>query len=355
MTEGQSLLLLFAALYSIESLRWLPPRSRLLLGSGKGTGWYSRPPFQPIELAGASPVLLAFLPPLQSHLGTSPWLAVPAAEGLEIQADTKRPPVLLPWEKVAPRLEDRTLHLGGGLQLRCLGEEHARQLQTLIQGWIPLPQAERESGFLHHAAATLAPAVLEQQAADLSQQTRTLRWLGSLIFLWTFGVVAGVYRWLGESTAVLAAAALLLLLQLTQAFLFYRAARAAALPHCFWKALAMALLPQHAMRGADPLCDALTAPSHPLAARNLLGDPAWRKLAAEQWKKTCYQAGATAPLQRQALEAFFQSQDLKPEDLEPAPERQPGSALYCPGCHAQFQAGATHCRDCGGVALRAFE
>lgn len=353
MTDGQSLLLLFAALYFLECLRWLPPRSRLLLGSG--TRWHSRPPFQPMELAGASPVLLAFLPPLQIHLATCPWLVVPAANGLEIQADTKRPPLLLPWDKVAPRPEGRTLHLGGGLRLRCLGEEHARHLQTLIQGWVPLPQAEREAAFLRHATATLESAPLAEQSAALSRQTRILRLLGSLLFIWTFGVVAGVYRWLGEGVAVLAAAAVLLLLQFTQAVLFHRAAR--GIPHRFWKALVMALLPQHAMRAADPLCDAQaarTAPSHPLAARALLGDTAWRRLAADLWKKTCYQAGATAPLQRQALETFFQSQDLKPEDLEPAPERQPGSAFYCPGCHAQFQAGATHCRDCGGVALRAF-
>ncbi|MES2505372.1 MAG: hypothetical protein V4599_01630 [Verrucomicrobiota bacterium] len=350
MTDGQSLLLLFVALYLLECLRWLPPRSLLLLGHG--SSWQARRPFQPVELAGGSPALLAFLPPLQAHVTTLPWLLVPAADGLEVRADRLRP-LLLPWERLSPRTEGRTLHLAPGHRVRCLSEEQARQAQQQVQQWIPLAQEAREADFLRHAEATLKSDPLTGHAEALTGRTRLLRGLGSLIFLWTFGVLVALYRWLGDDVEMLWAAGVLFVLQFTQAVVFFRRAR--GLPYRFWKTLAIALLPQHAMRAADHFCQvAMPLPSHPLAARSLLGNEAWKKLAAQMWKQTRYQPAATADLQSRALESFLDQQGLAVADLEPAPAQQTGSALYCPGCQAQFQAGASRCQDCGGIELRAF-
>lgn len=351
MTDGQSLLLLFVVLYLIESLRWLPGRSWMLTGSGRR--WQARQPFQPVEIAGGSPALLSVLPPLQTHLLTLPWLFVPSESGLEVFADDRRPPLLLPWTSLTPATEGRHLRLTTTCRVRCLSDRHAREAGAQIQRWLTLVPEAREQDFLDHARQTLAAQPLQDRASALQSQTRLLRHLGSLIFVWTFAVMAALYRWLGDSLEILIAASFLLLLQAVQAVLFYRRAR--GIPHRIWKSLATALLPQHAMRAADHLADVQTDhPSHPLAARPLLGDTTWRALALRFWKRIRYAPSVTSALQMQALETFFKSEGLAIEDLETPPVQQSGTEAYCPNCHAQFQAGATTCNDCGGIALKAF-
>ncbi len=350
MTDGQSLLLIFAALYLLECLRWLPPRSLLLLGSGDR--WQFRATFQPVQLAGRSPALLAFLPPLQAQVATLPWLLVPASAGLEIRQDRLRP-LLLSWEKVQPRVDGRSLHLAPGHRIRCQSEAHARHAQEQVARWIPLTQEARAADFLQHAQTTLEAAPLLERTASITAQTRQLRWLSNLIFVWTFVVLVILYRWLGDTVEMLWATAVLFMLQFTQAILFFR--RAQGLPYRFWKALAIALLPQHAMRAADHLCDfSSPCPSHPLAARARVGEAAWKKLATQLWNQIRYQPSATSDLQSLALERYFAGQELPLTALETVPLQQPGSALYCPGCLAQFQATASHCQDCHGTELRAF-
>lgn len=351
MTDGQSLLLLFVVLYLLEGLRWLPPSSQLLTGSGRR--WQARAPFQPVMLAGRCPVLLSVLPPLQAHLPTLPWQLIPAAEGLEVHLDARRP-LLLPWTSLQPAAEGRTLFLTAGIKIPYFHEEHAQYAQQQVIKWISQPQEIREADFLQHAAQSLLTAPLTARAEALTAQTRSLRHLGSFILVWTFLVIVSLYRWLGEGVAVLGAAGGLLLLQITQAVLLYR--RAQGVPFRFWKALATALLPQHAMRAADHLCDvSLSAPAHPLATRELVGEEAWKQMAFRVWKKACYQPSATADLQCRVLEAYLKKAGLPVSEIDAAPPQQTGSATYCPSCQSQFQPGPSVCQDCGGIQLRPFK
>lgn len=350
MTDGQSLLLLFVALYLIESLRWLPARTHLL--SGSGHRWGIQRPFQPLELAGASPTLLSVLPPLQAHLHTLPWQVIPAAAGVELHQDERRPQ-WLSWDQVTPSARGRSLHLSPKVRVRCLSEAHAHAAQQQVQRWLPMSVAEREADFLQYAEQTLTAAPVAAQASALTDQTRPMRHLGSLIFVWTFLVMVFLYRWLGDGGEILIAAAMLLALQFTQTFFFIR--RSQGIAYRYWKALAIALLPQHAMRAADHLSDCPAhSPSHPLAARVLLGDEAWQQLARHFWKQARYLPSATADLQCKALQTFLEKAGLPLSELETAPAQQKGSAAYCPNCQAQFQAGANVCKDCGGVELRVF-
>lgn len=352
MTDGQSLLLIFVALYLIESLRWLPVRSYVLIGSGRS--WRARRPFQAVELGGASPALLGALPPMQDHWVTLPWQFIPAESGLEVHSDDRRPR-RVSWEELQPRVEGKRLDLAPGCALRWVSEKQAQELQQRLLAWKQQSQAEREADFLKLAEESLQQGPLEDDMARLSPQTKWLKRLGSTIFVWTFMVMVVLYRWLGDGLEILCAAAVLLSLQLSQAILFARKAR--TVPHRIWKALAIALLPQHAMRAADLLADAhLVAPMplHPLAARTLIDDQAWRKLATHFWKRARYSPSMTADLQCRALESFFQAQGVTTRELENIPKQEAGTVAYCPNCSAQFQAGPTQCLDCGGVELRSF-
>ncbi|MEN3942390.1 hypothetical protein WJU23_13915 [Prosthecobacter sp. SYSU 5D2] len=350
MTDGQSLLLLFVALYFIECLRWLPPRSLLLTGSGER--WSGRRPFQPVKLAGRCPVLLGLLPPQQAHLITLSWQLIPAEAGLEMHLDDRRP-LLLPWEQVKPVADGRTLHLSPQMQVRWPLETQAAHACQQVRQWLAMTHQEREADFLEHARRTLEAAPLTAQAADLTSRTHWLRHLGSFIFIWTFGVLVVLYRWLGDGQEVLWAAAALLALQLSQAVLFFRQAR--TLPHRFWKALMVALLPQHAMRATDLLCDVPSpVPAHPLAGRPLIGDEAWKKIACQMWKKARFQPSATTRLQCLVLETWLEKEGLPISEIEAPPQQQTGSALYCPSCQSQFKDGTQTCLDCGGIPLRPF-
>lgn len=352
MTDGQYLLLLFATLYLIECLRWRPAASRVLHGSRRR--WASRRPLRPVEVARRHPALLGVLPPLQVHTAAMPWLAIPAGEELELYTESKSP-VRIPWGKVTVVVHEAELVFSSSCKIRCLSETHARQWEQQIQAWKTMSPGEREAAFLKLATASLSEGESTAALEKLEADTRALRWLGGLLFVFTFGVLSVIYRWVGEGLEVLIAAGVLFVLMFVQAVLFFRRAR--GLPHRFLKALPMALLPQHSIRAADLLCDAAlakTAPHHPLAYRVLLGDGAWKKLAGEYWRAVKHQAGPAAALQKQALESYFKGQGIALEDLELKPERQAGSAAYCPVCQAQFQAEAKHCRDCGGVELKAF-
>lgn len=350
MSEGQSLLLLFVALYFIECLRWLPGQTYLILGSGRR--WYWQRPFQALKLLGSCPALLSFLPPLRAHFTALPWQIVPAAEDLEFHGEAHRPQ-LLPWADLNVAVESRVLHLNHAHRIRFLSENDALLAQQQIQRWLKQTPTEREADFLSYAEQTLQTELVTDSADKITDQTRLLRSLGSLIFIWAFVVIVSLYRWFGDAEPVLWAGGFLIALQFTQAFFFYR--RSQNLSYRIWKAVAIALLPQHAMRAADLLSDAHGAsPSHPLAARALIGDGAWKKLAGQFWKQARYSTGRTAELQSRALEAFFAKQGVMVSELETVPPQQPGSASYCPSCQAQFQSGVSLCQDCRGVMLRAF-
>jgi len=350
MTDGQSLLLLFVALYLMECLRWLPARAYLIIGSR--VRWRIQRPFQPIELAASCPTLLSFLPPLQTHFFTLPWQLIPAAEGLELHVD-ERQPYLLPWTEVKPEAQGRYVKLSHNQRVRCLSENHARAALKLVQTWSAMSEDERAKDFLSYAEQTLRTEPVQSLATHLANQTQLLRQLGNLIFVWTFILMVALYRWLGESVVVLWAAAGLLLLQLTQAFFFYR--RSQGVSYRFWKALAMALLPQHAIRAADHLADVSgSVASHPLAARTLLTEEVWKQQARQFWKKARYRPSATANVQSRALGLFLEKEGVPLSELESAPAQQADSASYCPNCQAQFQISSGLCQDCGGVTLKPF-
>jgi hypothetical protein len=148
----------------------------------------------------------------------------------------------------------------------------------------------------------------------------------------------------------------LLILLWTQAVIFFRVAGRergqSRVKYRFWKALAVAFLPQQAMRAADLLCRAQACTAHPLAARELLEDQVWRKLAARFWNNLQHGRAKSAALQTRALEAFFRHQGLALTELEEVPVRNAGSAAYCPHCYAQFVDANVECRDCGDLALK---
>lgn len=355
MTDGQWLLLLFSALYVAECLRWVPGRAWVL--GGPGGGWSLRRPLQHVAFAGRHWVLLPVLPPLRSHLLLETWPCTPVEAGLEIAApEGTASPVCVPWADLKPQADGASLSLAPGVKIPMVNEASALAWKTRLKEWAALAPDQRAAAFLKHARQTLDARKLELEAGQTAQASRHLRLVGTLIFITCFGVLAAVYRWLGEGLAVLAISGGLFVLMWTQAVLFWRACgrRATQVKYRAWKALAIALLPQHAMRAADHLGGPATVDFHPLAARSLLPDQAWLRFLRESWKAALHGLHPGDALRRQALEAFLKQENITEAMLEEVPERQPDSAAYCPRCLAQFRQADAVCKDCGGLPLKPF-
>lgn len=349
MTEGQALWLLFAALYLLECCVWLPEGMSLLTGSSGG--WRARGTARLLKLGGRGLVFISALP--QALVVLERWRLLPAAEGLAVRGQ-EAPAACVPWAELRPAVEGKWLRLAPGTGLAFLDEPSARAAAERVRRWADLDAAAREGEFLREAGAALDTAALKARAEELAWETGPARVLARVLLLWCFGVIAGVYRWLGDGPEVLWLAGALVLLLWAQAWLFWRAAGPAGVRHRLGKTLAAAFLPQHAMRAADELCLARRRECHPLAARALLAPEAWLGMARALWKEARYGGAPGAELERRALEAFFQAQGVALAELEPVPSREPGALAYCPRCLAQYHKPVAGCPDCGGLRLREF-
>lgn len=347
MSEGQGLWLLFAALYLLECCLWLPEGRMLLVGPTGG--WRLRRVPRLLELRDRRLAFLSLLP--QAHLRLARWSLVPDAAGLVVQPEDSAA-VLLPWPDLQPRAEGAVLHLDARQRWLCDDAVSAGAWSARLQRWRDLGQADREAEFLALAERSLEAAALREQADQLATVTQPLRRLALLIGGLCFGVLAAVYRWLGDGPEVLVVGAVLLLLLWLQAWQFWR--RAVAVPQRFWKTLAIAFLPQHALRAADEFRPGDRREFHPLAAWELLGESDRPALARAFWRQVAFRRTPGAAVQRLALERFFAARAVPLQTLEPVPAREAGAQAYCPCCLAQFHKADARCNDCGGLELRCF-
>ena len=354
MTDGQSLFAVFALLYLAECLRLAPAASWMAAGA-EGSPWAVIRPWSRFQIAGGSPLLLSALPPLRAHAQGLEWLFVPGREALELRV-TDGMRLHVPWENLAPQADESTLHVGDGARVRLASPAHAQVWASRLAEWRDLPAEERRRAFLEHARASLDTEAARQAAIHAARLTRPLRWQATLVFAWCFGVISIVYRHYGDGLAVLAAAGVLLLLQIFQAWLFLRVTRElkARIPHRFWRALGIALLPQLAIRAADvPGLAEQEEPPHPLAWRGLLKQDVWLRTARHFWREARYvpgwSRGTTVPPDAEALRLFFEAEGVAEEEYDPpCPAPQP----VCPRCGAGYQEGVASCSSCGGVELR---
>ncbi|MEQ1747951.1 MAG: hypothetical protein ABL974_00905 [Prosthecobacter sp.] len=354
MTDGQWLFTLFALLYLLECLR-LCPGSVWLFSSSGVSGWMRRP-LQHLDFIGRKLLLMPVLPPMPVHVVMMPWMLVPCSLGLELLDEAGKSVWLVPWNDLKPTTDAATLRLSADHGVRFADESSAAEWLKRVKSWQVMPDSEREEDFLKQAALMLDVKRFSEFLKALSAQTRILRILGTLIFLMCFGVISTIYRWLGEGPQVLIAAATLLLMLWVQAVIFWRVSGRLKEPikHRFWKTLAIAFLPQHAMRAADHVCAASPCQMHPLAALDSIEEPSRIDLVRPFWKAIFHGQIQSAPIQQRVLENFLNAQSMDINQLDEVPEKQAGSAAYCPRCLAQFRDATALCQDCGGLALQPF-
>jgi hypothetical protein len=367
MTDGQWLFLTFLVLYLVESLRWLPPKHALLIGSGQALGWRWRRPSARFQFRGQAAVFLPCLPPIQAWQITCPWPWVPEHAGLRIKAeDASAPDSVIPWSDLRPRTEEQILWLSERQSLLALNPAEATRWLEQVQAWQKLPPEQQAAAFKEEAHRLLDPEQAKEAATQADRQTRALRWLGSGILIWCYGGITWLYWRLGESPWLYGGVIGLFLLMLAQALLFVHACRSKvrqgrkAIPWWGFKTLGILLFPPMAIRAADHLFATQDTYYHPLADKHLVPENAWLAAALQTWRETLYRPGWKTPnpdpdarLEVQTLHQFLAEQkvDIDTLDTDNAPQTTAQDPQYCPRCRALFTAAATSCADCGGIEL----
>lgn len=355
MTDGQWLFLLFALLYLAECLRLVPAGAWLLVAHGKEGAL--RRVFAPLDFAGRRFLVLPVLPPPPVHAVMLPWQLLPCEAGLEVLNEEGRPEAVIPWAEVKPQATERVLQLSQGQRVLFHHADLASAMAERVRKWTTMNAEARERDFEKHARATLDVQKVTAHMAESTRLTRWLRRVSLMTFLLCFGVLPVIYRQLGDGVGILNAAGVMALLMWVQAILFWRAAGdlpKGRVKHRFWKTLPMFFLPQFGLRAADHILEARWLESHPLAAWCSLTESSRLKLARLFWNAACHPSAASGDLQQRLLRVFWKERGFDEAKLEEVPERQPGSAAYCPRCSTQFRDASMLCKDCGGVALKPF-
>ncbi len=354
MTDGQTLLAVFAAFYLMECL-WVMPSQAWLAVSRERITRFLRP-WDRFHVAGGSPVLLHLIPAPQ--VPSMPWLLVAEAAHLALHRDDGTCESL-DWSTIEPQASEKTLRLNAHHTLRLPNAADATAWAALVTAWKALRPEQRRAAFLKHAQQTLSATEAAAQSA-FAGKTRTLAQQGGFILAWCFFVLAPAYHFLGDSTRFLILLAALPVLTFSQAFLFLRFIRTHRLTvsHRFWRALGIALLPHLAARAIDLINDTLPRKTllHPLAWFDQPSKAVWLENARTFWRRSKYRHGwktaTELPTEAQALETFFKAENLPTEDYDPAPALQAPATAWCPCCHASFVKADLLCPDCGGVELK---
>ena len=354
MTDGQTLLAVFAAFYLMECLWVMPSQAWLAVGRERITRFLR--PWDRFHVAGGSPVLLHLIPAPQ--VPSMPWLLVAEASHLVLHRDDGMRESL-DWSQIEPQASEKTLRLNAHHTLRLPNATDATAWAALFTAWKALHPEQRRAAFLKHARQTLSATEAAAQSA-FAGKTKALAQQGSFILAWCFFVLAPAYHFLGDSTRFLILLAALPVLTFSQAFLFLRFIRTHRLTvsHRFWRALGIALLPHLAARAIDLINDALPRKTllHPLAWFDQPSKAVWLENARTFWRRSKYRPGwktaTELPADAHALETFFKAENLPTEDYDPAPALQAPATAWCPCCHASFVKADLLCQDCGGVELK---
>lgn len=208
------------------------------------------------------------------------------------------------------------------------------------------------------SAQNMDVAAATSRWTEFRNGTKTLGLASHVSFGMLFIVVPLVWWKAGADTLeMLITFALLLLISAVTAMLYFRAHRKfyPADPGSRWQhSLLIALVPTHTSRARDTLGRDLLKEFHPLAIGKLaLPESGFESLANQLLRETKFPvspktANATA---LETIQAFMEQNQVK----ELLPTKLADATQYCPRCHAQFEAHAECCQDCGGMKLLPLE
>ncbi len=213
-----------------------------------------------------------------------------------------------------------------------------------VSGW-----TERE----HLAKPVRTVSAVRRRLRFLEKATLPLRLLSLLTLLNFFAVLPFVYQQSDDEVLILAfigAAYLALPASAIHFFLLHRRLLPGRQGDRLKSTLYTAFLPWHAMRCADELflrCAEQWSPLAALAAN--ANSPAATERLKLIWRRAHF--SPSPPYSAKLLQSVFAQAAIDTSSwlLPPAASQHP---KYCPCCHCEYKAFASHCADCRDQALR---
>lgn len=373
MTELLELYALFAALYLLDCVVWVPRGTIGLLPTLRGRR--VRPAYRPNPTWSVGAVFGSPWPPLTPPLIAEllPFVLTPAAVRLHAGGSVEIPWDALVAEAHGPRVEVRGPSAEAALSVSLATRRGALTLAESLTRIAATPAQGRAREIERLLAARFDDDDAATRWRDLQKSTRALRVAGSLLWLTLF-VGLALVSLVQTASFLIALGAVVLVLWVTTSVTFVRTLRRQTwLPREAWpdlsKRVTAILSPLSAMRGTDLLARELLADVDPVAAAAGLAPPealvalARVRLAALHFSTP--EAKASDPAwwrdrEREQIEALLRRRKQDPLTLLlPPPPEGPSMKVYCPICLTQYEGGNAdeadrHCtgEECQGILLR---
>jgi len=379
MSDRQSLLLVFVALYLVECLFWVS-RGGVVFRTWFGRRWGYVPDG---ELARNDHGGLHWAWPLP------PFGEVLVCRGFPVSFG---PQGILAFKAECLHSNGRPLHSGRFVRWEDLQSIEAEGKKLLVNGelfwsgdsvhtpriaaeWLKtvsrLPVDQRLKKLEESVSYPYDRIAFRARHAELRTQMGWMDSLCTCFLVYLFAVVPWVVSRFDWLPALYWLVPVMFLQTGWIAFRFIRAHRHLfpdATEERFKLGLIYALAPASSARARDPLTRGALEPFHPLcAAAELLKPPAFERIARVAWRDLKFprvpECGSEE-LDAIAVEAWYRSKSLEalaslltqtgldPANWLRAPEATEAvHTRYCPRCEAQFTADAASCAECGGRPL----
>lgn len=351
------LFLILLAVYFLQCICWATPGSTVFALGLRGRG-KRRQEFVWNAL-NVSGLLANPLPPLAPLLVVQ-WPAFELTPDSIRFAAKEGEPVSVPWEKLKISHSETKLHCNGSMVFKG-SELQVAQYAALLEKLQRAARGQRSQiiqDWLHKAMSIQSAA---RRMLVFTRRSRGLRLISNLQFVFLFVVLPLGFEKFGMAIFW---RVVIMLLAISAAigiefWFIHKTLFPAARDERLKSGITVLLSPIAAIRASDALAHHLLAGFHPLAAAGaILPEKEFRRFAGEQLRVNRYGDYLDKRFQQmvqQQMEQAIRRKGLNPEELLRPPEPDPGCAVYCPRCLAQYTKPREDCVDCGYERPASFE
>lgn len=374
MSEAESILVVFGALYLSECILWIPADAVCLTGIGR----WLRPAWKPSALGNTSmQVFVLSLWPAARGIVSMPWRVVPGADRVALRTLTRG------WQTIEYSECANVSVVGSSLQLANRSIElrsvsQATAVQQYLRQLSLAPTTERGSVISGIIRRSCDPDRAARVMHVSNERLYSLRQLAGILLLWTF-IAGPVFYVFGQRTAdsLIRFAIVYLSLWWLCAIVGFRRQRQLlpALRKQRWSSLLLSLIsPPHAIREADRILVHCGRHVHPLAfAMTAMREPElleWVRPQLAALRYSVFRPPAAEPddthIAAEAIVRNFNQQlaseltarlcdaGFTEEQLQHPDEKHPDAVCWCPRCFNQFTETRPECDDCPGVPVVTF-
>lgn len=375
MSDGQSLLLVLAAIYLFECFLWLRKQSiafvapwcrqfKTATGSlGNATGGIllvnPLPPLGSVYASHLAPLSVSPTGVCAFNLQALPLVGRPPQSGRYISFS----------EIEAATTDGANLLVNKQHFIKCATSGQAKDFAELLARTAKASSSERERMLKAHAAGQFAVDEAAKILREGKKVITPIRWMCSVLLVFLFVVAPVLVTFFGLSRLLIPLAGVMILFSVQISLMFHFARRSLYPGEPRWdQTLTMMLCPPVSIRASDLLTRELLSRYSPVVLASLLPGarshqfirsfildlqhPMKHEVADESAVETV--KWAAAQQLHFCLQHIRKAGGLKPRELLAPLQAQGNAVTHCPRCECQFTINSGECPDCPGVALVGF-